>query len=212
MVSVDAYITVSKGTRSTVGSTLRTNIGDAIFESFTPSQIKTLGTTNISPTIVGKKRKHHLFFGIIQFTRWRVRTVLVPIIVYVQYAEITDFTWVSWDDDFLVFFFNGLFWINIHWVSSFSMFFEKQQSYTLYFLFSKRKNWTIPLFLRLWCEVWSGIVALNTVAMVLLYLFFPETLHKSLGCPKVIVNHQNHPNHDQNRWYSCWSSCWTWIL
>ena len=26
--------------------------------------------------------------------------------------------------------------------------------------------------------MWTGIVALNTFAMLLLYLFFPETLHK----------------------------------
>ena len=45
--------------------------------------------------------------------------ILIPIIVYVQYAEITDFTYV-----------------------------------------------------------WSGIVSLNTFAMILLYFFFPETLHK----------------------------------
>lgn len=45
--------------------------------------------------------------------------ILVPIIVYVQYAEITDFTWV-----------------------------------------------------------WTGIVSLNTFAMVLVFFFFPETLHK----------------------------------
>lgn len=45
--------------------------------------------------------------------------ILVPIIVYVQYAEITDFTWV-----------------------------------------------------------WSGIVSLNAFAMVLIFFFFPETLHK----------------------------------
>jgi len=31
-------------------------------------------------------------------------------------------------------------------------------------------------------EVWSGIVSLNTFAMILLYFFFPETLHKKLGC------------------------------
>ncbi len=30
-------------------------------------------------------------------------------------------------------------------------------------------------------EVWSGIVSLNTFAMILLYFFFPETLHKKLG-------------------------------
>ena len=27
-------------------------------------------------------------------------------------------------------------------------------------------------------EVWSGIVGLNSVAMALIYLFFPETLNK----------------------------------
>ncbi|CAK9028380.1 unnamed protein product [Durusdinium trenchii] len=48
-----------------------------------------------------------------------IMALLIPIIVYVQYAEITDFTWV-----------------------------------------------------------WSGIVGLNSVAMALIYLFFPETLNK----------------------------------
>ena len=29
-------------------------------------------------------------------------------------------------------------------------------------------------------QVWTGIVSLNTFAMVLVFFFFPETLHKNL--------------------------------